>query len=126
MNFKVELLSFISYNINMSKKRTLKIYQDAGGNEPFIEWLEGIKDRKSRSRVIARLDRLEVGNPGDTRPVGEGVSELRMHFGPGYRVYYGEDGPAIVILLSGGDKGSQSRDIKKALTYWKNYKEDKK
>jgi putative addiction module killer protein len=123
MIFLVEILSFISYNNNMSRKRSLKVYQDSNGKEPFIEWLESIKDRKTRSRIITRLDRLEVGNPGDYRHVEEGVFELRLHFGPGYRIYYGEDGPVIVILLMGGDKSSQSKDIKEALSFWKKYKE---
>jgi putative addiction module killer protein len=105
------------------KKRILEIYQDSNGNEPFIQWLESIKDLKTRSRIITRLDRLEVGNPGDYRPVGEGVFELRMQFGPGFRIYYGEEGPVIVILLIGGDKSTQSRDIKKAISFWKSYKE---
>lgn len=111
----------------MSKdKKTLKIYQDSSGREPFAEWLDSLKDRKTRSRIITRLDRLEVGNPGDNRHLEEGVYELRLHFGPGYRVYYGEDGPIIIILLIGGDKSTQSNDIKKAKALWKNYKEAKK
>ncbi len=107
------------------KKRILEIYQGPDGKEPFIEWLESIKDRKTRSRIITRLDRLEVGNPGDHRHVGEGVFELRLQFGSGYRIYYGEDGPVIVILLLGGDKSTQSRDIKKAISFWKSYMEAK-
>lgn len=107
------------------KNRILEIYRDLDGKEPFIEWLESIKDRKTRSRIITRLDRLEVGNPGDYRHVGKGVFELKLQFGPGYRIYYGEDGPVIVILLIGGDKNTQSRDIKKAKSFWKNYMEAK-
>lgn len=103
----------------------MEIYQDPEGKEPFIEWLESIKDRKTRSRIITRLDRLEVGNPGDHRHVGKGVFELKLQFGPGYRIYYGEDGPVIVILLIGGDKSTQSRDIKKAKSFWKSYMEAK-
>jgi putative addiction module killer protein len=106
-------------------KKILEIYQEPGGKEPFIEWLESIKDRKTRSRIITRLDRLEVGNPGNYRHVGEGVFELKLQFGPGYRIYYGEDGPVIVILLIGGDKSTQSGDIKKAISYWKSYMEEK-
>ena len=123
----IEKLSFISYNYGVSeKKKILKIYQDENGKEPFIEWMESIKDVKTRDRIFTRLDRLEVGNPGDHRPVGSGVLELRLQFGPGYRIYYGEDGEMLVILLMGGDKTTQSKDIKKALSYWKNYKEEKK
>jgi putative addiction module killer protein len=109
----------------MSKK-ILKIYQDENGNEPFIEWMESIKDLKTRDRIFTRLDRLEVGNPGDHSPVGSGVMELKLHFGPGYRIYFGEDGDVLVILLMGGDKKTQSKDIKKAQFYWKKYKEKKK
>jgi putative addiction module killer protein len=108
------------------KKKTLKIFQDSNGKEPFVDWLESIKDAKTRSRIITRLDRLEVGNPGDYKSVGQGVFELRLHFGPGYRVYYGEDGDVLVILLMGGDKSTQEKDIVRALNYWKKYKEEVK
>ncbi|MCP5108907.1 MAG: type II toxin-antitoxin system RelE/ParE family toxin [bacterium] len=108
------------------KRKTMKIYLDSNGKEPFIEWLESIKDRKTRHRIVARLDRLEVGNPGDHRHLEDGVFELRLHFGPGYRIYYGEDGPVIIILLMGGDKSTQSKDIKKAISFWTKYKEAKK
>jgi putative addiction module killer protein len=122
----IEKLSFISYNYNMSgKKKTLIIFKDKSGKEPFTRWLESIKDRKTRTRIYARLDRLEVGNPGDNRSIENGVFELRLQFGPGYRIYYGEDGKVLVILLTGGDKKTQSKDIKKALFYWKSYKEAK-
>jgi putative addiction module killer protein len=110
----------------IKKKKILDIYADSDGKEPFTEWLESIKDRKTRNRIYTRLDRLEVGNPGDYRHLEDGVFELRLHFGPGYRVYYGEDGPVVVILLMGGDKSTQSKDIKRALSFWKHYKEAKK
>lgn len=110
----------------MNRRKTLKLYQDLNGKEPFIEWIESIKDRKTRSRILTRLDRLEVGNPGDHRHLSEGVFELRLHFGAGYRVYYGEDGPVIIILLMGGDKNTQENDIRKAQAFWKSYKEAKK
>jgi putative addiction module killer protein len=110
----------------IKKNKILKVYQDEYGKEPFIEWMESIKDVKTRDRIFTRLDRLEVGNTGDHRPVGSGVFELKLQFGPGYRIYYGEDGDVLVILLIGGDKKTQSKDIKKALSYWKNYKEKKK
>jgi putative addiction module killer protein len=108
---------------NMQK--ILKIYMDSRGKEPFIEWLESIKDQKNRSRIITRLDRLEVGNPGDFRHLGNSLFELRLCFGPGYRIYYGEENSVIVILLLGGDKDTQSADIKKAESYWKTYQEEK-
>ena len=79
--------------------------------EYFREWLGSLKDRRDRLRIDDRLKRLAAGNAGDTKSVGDGVRELRFHFGPGYRVYYMWHGDTLVILLSGGDKGSQRRDI---------------
>jgi len=81
----------------------------------FAKWLDGLSDLRARARVQARIERLATGNPGDVRPVGEGVSELRMKYGPGYRVYYKKRGRRLIILLAGGDKGTQAKDIKAAL-----------
>jgi putative addiction module killer protein len=81
----------------------------------FARWLDGLKDLRARARVQARLDRLAEGNPGDAKPVGEGVSELRIDFGPGYRVYFKARGAVLIILLAGGDKRTQRRDIAVAL-----------
>ncbi len=81
----------------------------------------GLRDIMGRKRILVRVARLEQGNYGDCEPVGEGVSELRMFFGPGYRVYFGEDETNIVVLLCGGDKGSQNQDIREAKAYWKEY-----
>jgi putative addiction module killer protein len=97
-------------------------YQDAGGHEPFTEWLNALRDPKGRRAILRRIDRLGQGLYGDCEPVGEGVSELRVFLGPGYRVYFGEDAGHIVILLCGGDKDTQARDIKAAKDYWKEYK----
>ena len=80
----------------------------------FSAWLHALKDVRARMRISARIDRLSLGNPGDVRPVGEGVSELRIDYGPGYRVYFVQHGRALVILLCGGDKSTQDRDIKAA------------
>ncbi|RNJ48658.1 type II toxin-antitoxin system RelE/ParE family toxin [Methylocystis hirsuta] len=80
----------------------------------FEAWLTGLKDQRGKAKIVARIDRLALGNPGDVSPVGEGVSELRIHFGPGYRVYFVRRGKALVVLLCGGDKGSQERDIAQA------------
>ena len=79
--------------------------------EVFARWLDGLRDIRARARVQARLERLAMGNPGDVKPVGEGVSELRIDFGPGYRVYYTTRHREIIILLSAGDKATQARDI---------------
>lgn len=102
--------------------KTVIIYADEAGTEPFTDWLEGLKDKQDRRRIQTRLLRLEQGNYGDCKPVGEGVSELRLFFGPGYRVYFGEEEENIVLLLCGGDKSSQTRDIEAAKTFWKEHK----
>ena len=81
----------------------------------FEQWFESLRDRQARVRVQVRIDRAEYGNFGDSAPVGEGVSEMRIHYGPGYRVYFMKRGHEIVILLAGGDKSSQAKDIKTAL-----------
>jgi len=80
----------------------------------FVQWLDGLSDIRARARVQARIERLAAGNPGDVEPVGEGVSELRINYGPGYRVYFEQRGRALIILLVGGDKSTQARDIKTA------------
>ncbi len=81
----------------------------------FARWLDGLRDIQARARILVRLERLASGNPGDVKPVGEGVSELRVNYGPGYRVYFKKQGLGVVILLAGGDKDSQTADIKTAL-----------
>jgi putative addiction module killer protein len=96
------------------------VYADDNGREPFTEWLNNLRDSAGRKRILARLFRLEQGNYGDCKPVGEGVRELRMFFGSGYRVYFGEHENDIVVLLCGGDKGSQDDDIQQAKVYWSN------
>ncbi len=86
----------------------------------FAQWLDGLRDMKARARVQARLDRMAEGNPGDVKSVGEGVSELRIDFGPGYRVYFKSRGHEIIILLAGGDKKTQANDIKVTLRLARN------
>ncbi|OFW98641.1 MAG: addiction module antitoxin RelB [Alphaproteobacteria bacterium RIFCSPHIGHO2_12_FULL_63_12] len=81
----------------------------------FDEWLKGLRDFTAKARVLTRIDRLSIGNAGDCRSVGEGVMEMRIHYGPGYRVYFVRQGETVVVLLAGGDKDSQARDIKKAI-----------
>ena len=80
----------------------------------FDRWLRKLKDRRAAARVLVRIDRLAAGNPGDVRPIGSGISELRIDHGPGYRVYYLQDGGRLILLLCGGDKSSQGKDIKEA------------
>lgn len=83
-------------------------------SETFRHWLGKLKDRRARTIIAARLDRLAEGLPGDVEPIGGGLSELRIHYGPGYRVYFQQRGDVLIVLLCGGDKKSQSRDIQKA------------
>lgn len=104
--------------------KTVIVFKTSTDREPFTDWLNSLRDPKSRRRILARLLRVEQGNYGDYKSVGEGVLELRFFFGPGYRVYFGEDGDKLVILLSGGDKDSQNRDIRRAKEYWKEYLEN--
>ncbi len=96
------------------------ICTDNNGREPFTDWLNDLRDSVGRNRIRARIFRLEQGHYGDCKPVGEGVKELRMFFGSGYRIYFGEYGNNIIILLCGGDKDSQDNDIQQAKVYWSN------
>ena len=88
--------------------------------ETFVQWLDELRDVRARARVQVRIERLAAGNPGDVEPVGEGVSELRIDYGPGYRVYFKKHGRDVVVLLAGGDKRTQSADIKTALRLARN------
>lgn len=83
--------------------------------EMYTEWFNGLRDRQARTRIDIRIRRLSLGNPGDVKPVGEGVSELRIDHGPGYRVYFVQRGQTLIVLLAGGDKRTQDRDIKLAI-----------
>jgi len=103
--------------------KILRNYATLSGKVPFLEWLNNLKDSTTRLRVRRRLDRLELGNLGDCKPVGEGVSELRLAFGSGYRIYFAEFDDIIIILLCAGDKSSQRKDIKTAQMYWHELKE---
>ena len=88
--------------------------------ELFVQWLDELRDLQGRARVLSRIERLASGNPGDVEPVGEGVSELRINYGPGYRVYFKKRGRELIILLAGGDKSTQAKDIKAALRLSRN------
>ena|SRR3990167_1599744 len=100
-------------------KKILRYYLTAKGKSPFVTWLKKIKDHTVQARIERRLERMELNNYGDHKPVGEGVYELRLDFGPGYRVYFGEFDKTIVILLCGGDKSTQAKDIELAKQYWR-------
>ncbi|MHA1540006.1 MAG: type II toxin-antitoxin system RelE/ParE family toxin [Alphaproteobacteria bacterium] len=99
------------------------VFTDKTGKQPFAEWLDEL-DFATQVRIDKRLLRIALGNYGDHKPLKDGIQELRFTFGSGYRVYFAEDGDKIVVLLSGGDKSTQKKDIKKAIDYWKEYKND--
>ena len=94
----------------------------ADGVVPFDQWLDDLDDANAVARILARLARVRQGNLGDCKSVGEGVSELRVDYGPGYRVYFGQHGRTLVVLLCGGDKRTQNRDIRLAKRYWQQFK----
>ncbi len=103
-----------------ARPKEIRIYEDEEGRAPFSEWMDR-QEAPLYGRVMARLERVELGNLGDHRGVGDGVFELRIDFGPGYRVYFGVDGSELVVLLIGGTKKTQRRDIETAKQYWRNY-----
>ncbi len=105
-----------------ARERDVKEYLTVSGKSPFSEWLNGLRDAQTRAIIRKRVNRLRKGNFGDSKPVGDGVSELRIDFGPGFRAYFGQDGETIVVLLCGGDKSTQDADIEKAKEYWKDYR----
>lgn len=102
----LERVYLLGYTMDMLEIRQTEIY---------AEWFASLRDRQARARIDVRIRRLSLGNPGDVRPVGEGVSELRIDYGPGYRVYFVQRGQQVVILLAGGDKRTQAKDIEKAI-----------
>jgi putative addiction module killer protein len=102
----------------------LEYYLDDNGKAPFLGWLYSLRDKVAVYRIRARLDRVELGNFGAVKPVGEGVSELKIDHGPGYRVYYAMSGKSVVLLFIGGDKSTQHKDIETAKAYWKRQKEE--
>lgn len=102
-------------------KKHIEIYTLSNGEQPFIEWLESV-DNKVRYRIKERLDRVALGNFGDFKSLDDGVFELRLSFGSGYRIYFGQENSTVVLLLCGGDKKSQKKDIEKAIYYWKCYR----
>ncbi len=107
-------------------EKAVRVYVDGSGRVPFSEWLRALRDERGRQKIQSRLARLRLGNLGKCESVGEGVSELKIDFGPGYRVYFGQEGSELVILLCGGDKSTQDSDIKKAKSYWADYKTEKR
>lgn len=104
-----------------ARPRKLQKYETATGTCPFDEWLEGLRDKRTQAIISNRLIRVMQGNFGLCRRLDGGIQELKVDYGPGFRVYFAEDGDTIVVLLCGGDKASQSKDIEKAKSYWADY-----
>jgi len=105
-----------------AEPRVLRIYVTPDGKRPFEEWMRTLKDVDAQGRMLARLERVRLGLLGDCKSVGEGVSEFRVDAGLGYRVYFGQDGRSLVVLLCGGSKARQRKDIADAKVFWKNYR----
>lgn len=97
-------------------------YVTEDGRDPLKEWLANLTDRQARARILVRVQRMAAGNFGDCKPLTEGVWELRIDHGPGYRIYYARAGEALLLLLAGGDKRKQRTDIETAIVYWKDWK----
>ena len=104
------------------RERRIEYYQAADGKQPFRDWLLSLRDKEGRRLIRVRIDRVSLGNLGNCEPVGNGVMELKINFGPGYRVYFGQVADKLVILLCGGDKSTQKKDIKTAHEYWADYR----
>lgn len=100
----------------------LVVYETPDGRSPFAEWLRRLKDRTAGARIRVRLARLRLGNMGDANSLGGGLHELRIDHGPGYRVYFGRSDERVILLLSGGSKRAQSRDIEQARTFWRDFR----
>lgn len=110
----------------MSQKRQTIYYKDkTSGKEPAKEWIDSMKDKMGKAKIFTRIGRAENGNLGDHSSVGDGVFELRIDFGPGYRVYFGLEGSELIVLLVVGDKSSQTKDISKAKEFWASHKNDR-
>jgi len=101
--------------------KAVVVFRTSDGHLPFDEWLRDLNDQNAVARILARLGRVRLGNLGACRSVGEGVSELRVDYGPGYRVYFGQQGRTLVVLLCGGAKRTQDKDIRRAKAYWTEY-----
>jgi len=108
----------------MATDDAIKVHEfiDENGRSPYKVWLESLGDKRAQAKIILQIDRMELGNFGDSQPIGNGLSELRIHHGPGYRIYYAREGKNIYLILCGGDKSSQKKDIKLAKNIWAEHK----
>jgi len=104
---------------------TVKEYIDKQGNSPYSSWLKLLPDERAKVKIVIQVDRMELGLFGDSQPIVDGLSELRIHYGKGYRIYYGKEKQHIYLLLCGGNKSSQKKDIKLAKSYWEKHKRRK-
>jgi len=119
---KIKLL--LKYIVMLMSEIIIKILEPTEATSPFEKWYNSIKDKSIRRRILVRIKRLELGNFGDWKKLGEGVFELRMTFGSGYRVYFGRQGNEVIIILGGGDKSTQAQDITNAKALWREYKNE--
>ena len=101
----------------------VRYYKDLYGNSPLTDWIDGLKDLRAKAQIRARVMRLSDGNLGHSKPLRDGVQELKIDIGPGYRVYLSRQGPVLVLLLCGGDKSDQSRDIERAIAFLNDWKQ---
>jgi putative addiction module killer protein len=108
---------------NLIRRQSI-LYRTASGAEPYADYVNALRDRQGAAKIKARVTRAEMGNLGDHRTVGHGVIELRIDFGPGYRIYVGLHGSDAIVLLCAGDKATQSKDVARAHAYWKDYREN--
>lgn len=107
-------------------ERILHIYEQNNGKSPFEDWIQNLRDKTAKAIIFQRIDRLRLGNFGNCQSVGSGVHELKISWGPGFRVYFGLDGINIIVLLCGGDKSTQKEDIQKAYKMWGEFKNETK
>jgi putative addiction module killer protein len=105
-----------------AQPREIQQYITSDGKIPFDEWLNSLRDIRAKARIAQRLERLSLGNLGDYKSIGDGLYELRIDYGSGYRIYFGQIGLVVILLLCGGDKSTQNRDIRKAKEYWRDFR----
>ncbi len=117
-------MSLLCDNSMQIQERIIQVYQTLSGKTPFEDWIAALTDLKAKAILFQRIDRVRLGNFGDCRSLGSGIYELRISWGPGYRIYYGLDGLKIVLLLCGGNKSSQRKDILRARQLWKEFREN--
>lgn len=105
-----------------AQPREIQQYITSDGKIPFDEWLNSLRDIRAKARIAQRLERLSLGNLGDYKSIGDGLYELRIDYGSGYRIYFGQIGLVVILLLCGGDKSTQNRDIRKSKEYWRDFR----